>query len=52
MNCQKNVNSIPTTQPPHKPSHTAATPGHNNFESPNTLILIKIYPVTTIVLNK
>jgi hypothetical protein len=38
MNCQKNVNSIPPTQSPHKSSHIARTPIHDHFESPNTIV--------------
>jgi hypothetical protein len=52
IRCDQLKNKSPFTQLPHKSSYIVATLGHNNLESPNTLILIKIYPVTTIVLNK
>jgi hypothetical protein len=40
MNCQRNTNSTLPTQLPHKFSYIVAILGHNNFESPNTLLWI------------
>jgi hypothetical protein len=42
MNCQKNVNSIPPTQLPHKFLYIVARFIHNYFESPNIYISISI----------
>jgi hypothetical protein len=36
----KEMSSIPSTQPPHKSSYTAATPIHNHFESLNTISIV------------
>jgi hypothetical protein len=42
MKCHTNDNSTPSTPLPQKLSHTAATPGHNHFESPNTSYYSKV----------
>jgi hypothetical protein len=42
LNCQKNVNSIPPTQLPHKFLYIVVRFIHNYFESPNIYISISI----------
>jgi hypothetical protein len=42
MKCQKNVNSTPSTQLPHKFSYIVAILIHNYFESPNIRIICNL----------
>jgi hypothetical protein len=42
MKCHTNDNSTSSTQLPHRPSYTAAIPGHNHFESPSDSGGVKI----------
>jgi hypothetical protein len=42
MNCQSNVNSVLTTQLPHKFSYIVAIPIHNPFLSPDINVWSKL----------